>query len=187
MDGYGYQLDAVMYAVRYVLRSSNSAKNGNPRVGGEPFLGTFDDLAGRQDGQRQCPQHDLGRMRLAARPDRPCRPSKRPASPLTSMMCYAPPFVKSAPMPTMSPMSSARCKAFYRFRGSAAREIVFELTGAHEAELVAFRAEAGLFQSIGMSADHLWAGVITKAHRPDENVELTQLRACLKMIYRLRE
>ena len=68
---------------------------------------------------------------------------------------------------------------------SEARDIVFELTGAHEAELVAFGTEAGLFQSMGMSAVICGPGSIAQAHKPDEFIAIEQLDTCLTMLGKL--
>ena len=70
---------------------------------------------------------------------------------------------------------------------SEARDIVFELTGAHEAELVSFGTEAGLFQSMGMSAVICGPGSIAQAHKPNEYIEIAQLDACLRMLTRLQD
>ncbi|MHB2264221.1 acetylornithine deacetylase [Aliihoeflea sp. PC F10.4] len=69
---------------------------------------------------------------------------------------------------------------------SEARDIVFELTGERRAELVAFGTEAGLFQSMGMSAVICGPGSIAQAHKPDEFVTLDQLGDCLAMLEKLR-
>jgi acetylornithine deacetylase len=70
-------------------------------------------------------------------------------------------------------------------RENEARRLVAELTGANGAEVVAFGTEAGLFQSIGMSAVVCGPGSIEQAHRPDEYVSLDQMDACLGMLERL--
>ena len=69
---------------------------------------------------------------------------------------------------------------------SEARDIVFELTGADEADVVAFGTEAGLFQAAGMSAVICGPGSIEQAHKPDEYIALDQLQACLDMLERLK-
>jgi acetylornithine deacetylase len=68
---------------------------------------------------------------------------------------------------------------------SEARDIVMELTGANGADLVPFGTEAGIFQSLGMSAVVCGPGSIHQAHKPDEYVSLEQLDQCLSMIDRL--
>ncbi len=65
---------------------------------------------------------------------------------------------------------------------SEARDIVFALTGEHEADVVAFGTEAGLFQALGMSVVVCGPGSIAEAHKPDEHVSLDQLAACLNML-----
>ena len=69
---------------------------------------------------------------------------------------------------------------------SEARDIVSELTGADEADVVAFGTEAGLFQAAGMSAVICGPGSIEQAHKPDEYIALDQLQACLDMLERLK-
>ena len=69
---------------------------------------------------------------------------------------------------------------------SEARAIVSELTGATEADVVAFGTEAGLFQAAGMSAVICGPGSIAQAHKPDEYIALEQLQACLDMLGKLK-
>ena len=59
---------------------------------------------------------------------------------------------------------------------SAARDLVFELTGADDAEVVAFGTEAGLFQSCGISTVICGPGSIEQAHKPDEYIEAAATR-----------
>lgn len=66
-----------------------------------------------------------------------------------------------------------------------AKAILMELTGAIGAELVPFGTEAGIFQSLGMSAVICGPGSIEQAHKPDEFVSLAQLSDCLGMLERL--
>jgi len=66
-----------------------------------------------------------------------------------------------------------------------ARDILMELTGARTAGLVAFGTEAGLFQTLGMSAVVCGPGSIEQAHKPDEFVSIDQLQQCLDMLDRL--
>jgi acetylornithine deacetylase len=66
-----------------------------------------------------------------------------------------------------------------------AKAILMELTGATEAALVPFGTEAGIFQSLGMSAVICGPGSIEQAHKPDEFVSLAQLSNCLGMLERL--
>jgi acetylornithine deacetylase len=65
---------------------------------------------------------------------------------------------------------------------SEAREIVSELTGSEEADVVAFGTEAGLFQACGISTVICGPGSIHQAHKPDEFIELSQLQAGIDMI-----
>ncbi len=66
-----------------------------------------------------------------------------------------------------------------------ARDIVMELTGANGTGAVPFGTEAGIFQSLGMSAVVCGPGSIEQAHKPDEYLALDQLQECLTMLERL--
>ncbi|MDK3019851.1 acetylornithine deacetylase [Pseudodonghicola flavimaris] len=63
-----------------------------------------------------------------------------------------------------------------------ARDILRELTGANDTDLVAFGTEAGLFQSIGMSAVVCGPGSIAQAHKANEYLSLEQLGHCIDML-----
>ncbi|MDW4550800.1 acetylornithine deacetylase [Defluviimonas sp. D31] len=66
-----------------------------------------------------------------------------------------------------------------------AKDILMELTGANGADTVPFGTEAGIFQSLGMSAVVCGPGSIEQAHKPDEYLALDQLAECLVMLERL--
>ncbi|MEM7319314.1 MAG: acetylornithine deacetylase [Pseudomonadota bacterium] len=70
---------------------------------------------------------------------------------------------------------------------NAARALVFELTGANGADLVAFGTEAGLFQQLGTNTVVCGPGSIEQAHKPDEYLEVEQLDMCCRMLGRLGE
>jgi len=63
-----------------------------------------------------------------------------------------------------------------------ARDIVMELTGSNNADLVAFGTEAGIFQKLGMDVVVCGPGSIEQAHKPDEYLALDQLSQCLSML-----
>ena len=65
---------------------------------------------------------------------------------------------------------------------NAIKDLVMELTGANAADVVPFGTEAGLFQSMGLSAIVCGPGSIAQAHKADEYVALDQLEACLNML-----
>jgi acetylornithine deacetylase len=67
-----------------------------------------------------------------------------------------------------------------------AKDILMELTGANNADVVAFGTEAGIFQEIGMSAVVCGPGSIEQAHKADEFVSLDQMQQCLVMLDRLQ-
>ncbi|MCM2562991.1 acetylornithine deacetylase [Lutimaribacter sp. EGI FJ00015] len=66
-----------------------------------------------------------------------------------------------------------------------ARDIIQQLTGQNGADVVAFGTEAGLFQSLGMSAVVCGPGSIEQAHKADEYVSADQLGQCVDMLERL--
>ena len=66
-----------------------------------------------------------------------------------------------------------------------ARDIIQQLTGQNGADVVAFGTEAGLFQSLGMSAVVCGPGSIEQAHKADEFVSADQMRQCVSMLERL--
>ena len=68
---------------------------------------------------------------------------------------------------------------------SEALRVLSELTGANTADVVSFGTEAGLFQTLGMSAVVCGPGSIEQAHKPDEYVTLDQLDMALRMLSRL--
>jgi len=65
---------------------------------------------------------------------------------------------------------------------NAARDLVMALTGANRTDVVSFGTEAGIFQSLGMSALVCGPGSIEQAHKPDEYLEISQLAECLEML-----
>lgn len=65
---------------------------------------------------------------------------------------------------------------------NAIKDLVMHLTGANTADVVPFGTEAGLFQSIGMSAIVCGPGSIAQAHKADEFVACDQLEACITML-----
>ena len=65
---------------------------------------------------------------------------------------------------------------------NAARDLVMALTGANATDVVSFGTEAGIFQTLGMSALVCGPGSIEQAHKPDEYLEISQLGACVAML-----
>jgi acetylornithine deacetylase len=79
----------------------------------------------------------------------------------------------------------AEVEGFEPLQENEAREIVSELLGTRQCDVVSFGTEAGLFQSLGMSAIVCGPGSIEQAHKPNEYVTIEQLQACLSMLERL--
>ncbi|WP_024586611.1 acetylornithine deacetylase [Aliihoeflea sp. 2WW] len=195
MDGHGSQPDkgvnAVEYAVRYVMRLLELGEELKTRApAGSRFSPPWTTVqVGRMAGGNarntiagQCsvewemrPVHtddsDHVKAELAAYIDDVLRPAMRNVCAHADIVTHVVGEVQG-----LLPVSQ-----------SEARDIVFELTGAHEAELVSFGTEAGLFQSMGMSAVICGPGSIAQAHKPDEFVEIAQLDACLGMLERLQQ
>ena len=65
---------------------------------------------------------------------------------------------------------------------NAARDLVAQLTGNSDCDVVPFGTEAGLFQEMGMSVVVCGPGSIAQAHKPDEFVSREQLSQCLTML-----
>ena len=66
-----------------------------------------------------------------------------------------------------------------------AEALVRQLTGQNQAGVVAFAAEAGLFQEAGVPSVICGPGSIDQAHRPDEYVEISQLKECEDFLRKL--
>ena len=66
-----------------------------------------------------------------------------------------------------------------------ARDLVMELTGANQADVVPFGTEAGIFQDLGLNVVVCGPGSIEQAHKPDEFVSASQIQQCLDMLKRL--
>ncbi len=65
--------------------------------------------------------------------------------------------------------------------------LVRHLTGQNQSEVVAFTAEAGLFQEAGIPAVIFGPGSIDQAHRPDEYVDTSQLEECSDFLVTLAD
>ncbi|HKQ45757.1 MAG TPA: acetylornithine deacetylase [Rhizomicrobium sp.] len=68
---------------------------------------------------------------------------------------------------------------------SPAIQLAKELTGANQAEAVAYGTEAGHFQAYGIPAVICGPGSIEQAHRPDEYCALSELEACENFLRKL--
>ena len=70
---------------------------------------------------------------------------------------------------------------------NAAEALVRQFTGQNQAGVVSFAAEAGLFQEAGVPSVICGPGSIDQAHRPDEYVELSQLKECEEFLLKLAD
>jgi acetylornithine deacetylase len=66
--------------------------------------------------------------------------------------------------------------------GSELAAVLTELTGQEALTAVSYGTEAGLYQQAGIDAIICGPGDISRAHRPDEYIEISELAACRKMI-----
>ena len=71
---------------------------------------------------------------------------------------------------------------FDRDDRSNACELVSNLTGDNNREVVSFGTEAGLFQEIGISTVVCGPGSIEQAHKIDEFIVLDELKKCLNLL-----
>ncbi len=68
-----------------------------------------------------------------------------------------------------------------------AEALVRQLTGQNQAGVVAYAAEAGLFQEAGVPSVICGPGSIDQAHRPDEYVDISQLKECEEFLGKLAD
>jgi acetylornithine deacetylase len=61
-------------------------------------------------------------------------------------------------------------------------ELMVALTGQQTVAAVSYGTEAGLFQQAGIDAIICGPGNISRAHRPNEYIELAEMQACKQMI-----
>jgi acetylornithine deacetylase len=69
----------------------------------------------------------------------------------------------------------------------AAEALARRLTGDNAKRYVSFGTEAGQFQSAGLSCVVCGPGFIEQAHKPDEFVDIEQLRQCVAFLERLSD
>src|SRR3546814_7203208 len=70
---------------------------------------------------------------------------------------------------------------------SAAEALVRHLTGLNDSGVVAYGAEAGLFQRAGIPAVIFGPGSIDQAHKADEYVDVSQIAECADFIVKLTD
>ena len=71
--------------------------------------------------------------------------------------------------------------------GSEAERLALNAAGSNATHAVSYCTEAGLFQAIGIPAVICGPGNIEQAHKPDEYVEVSQLKACGDYLFRLAQ
>ncbi|HEX7108212.1 MAG TPA: acetylornithine deacetylase [Aestuariivirga sp.] len=70
---------------------------------------------------------------------------------------------------------------------SPAEHLALHLAGANGTHAVSYCAEAGLFQQIGIPAIICGPGSIEQAHKPDEYIDISEMRKCEAFMERLLE
>lgn len=70
---------------------------------------------------------------------------------------------------------------------SPAEHLALHLANANGTHAVSYCAEAGLFQQIGIPAIICGPGSIEQAHKPDEYLDISELRKCEDFMERLQE
>lgn len=68
-----------------------------------------------------------------------------------------------------------------------ARDLIYQLTGANTADVVAFGTEAGLFQKIGIPTIICGPGSIEQAHKANEFLDIDQLDQCLTLLAKITD
>jgi acetylornithine deacetylase len=68
---------------------------------------------------------------------------------------------------------------------SPAEHLALHLAGANGTHAVSYCTEAGLFQQIGIPAIICGPGSIEQAHKPDEYIDISEMRKCEKFMERL--
>ena len=71
--------------------------------------------------------------------------------------------------------------------GNAAENLAMHLAGTNETHVVAYGAEAGLFQQNGTPTVLCGPGEIAQAHQPDEFIAIDQVEACMAFMRRLMD
>ena len=70
-------------------------------------------------------------------------------------------------------------------RGSEAESMALHAAGANATHAVSYCTEAGLFQEIGIASIICGPGNIEQAHKPDEFIEISQLKLCEAYLQKL--
>ncbi|WP_198174295.1 acetylornithine deacetylase [Mesorhizobium xinjiangense] len=190
LEGHGSDPDkgvnAVEYAVRYIARLLEIGAELRRRApAGSPFRPPWTTLqVGRIDG---------GTARNVIAGQCSVEWEMRPSSPAdadhvkAAMRAYCeeellPAMRRVSPDCAIATTIVGEVHGLEPVAGNEARAIVSALTGAQDADVVAFGTEAGLFQGLGMSVVVCGPGSIAQAHKADEFVSLAQLQSCLDML-----
>ncbi len=90
-----------------------------------------------------------------------------------------------APQATISTIEEAVVPALDPADAAGAVALIGEITGLNSTECVSFGTDAGHFCQSGISTAVFGPGSITRAHRPDEFIEESEIAACLAFLDKL--
>ncbi len=96
-----------------------------------------------------------------------------------------PEMLKLAPEASITTLTKFSIPPLVASSDNPAEILVRHLTGQNRASVVAFTAEAGLFQEAGIPSVICGPGSIDQAHRPDEYVDISQLEECSDFLVKL--
>ena len=96
-------------------------------------------------------------------------------------------------MQAIAPATGIRTDTVNRVPGlapeqdSPAEHLALHLANANSTHAVSYCTEAGLFQQIGIPAVICGPGSIEQAHKPDEYIDVSELRKCEGFMARLEK
>ena len=98
-----------------------------------------------------------------------------------------PEMQRVAPHASIETRKIASVPAFSVKNNSEAEALALRLSGSNRSLAVSYASEAGLFEDAGIPAVVCGPGDILQAHRPDEFIELSQVKECENFLRKLLE
>lgn len=92
---------------------------------------------------------------------------------------------RSAPEAAIRTIIEANVPAFHADEQSDAMRLMHELTGLNSSRVVPFGTDAGYFERAGLSTVVFGPGSIDQAHKPDEYIEIDEIKKCLGFMRKL--
>ena len=92
---------------------------------------------------------------------------------------------RSAPEAAIRTIIEANVPAFHADEQSDAMRLIRELTGLNSSHVVPFGTDAGYFERAGLSTVVFGPGSIDQAHKPDEYIEIAEIKKCLGFMRKL--